>query len=285
MTSEICLERDIEELHVDPGHIVTHPLFEDIHKELAVLFAANGTFGDEVAGLCVEEPLAARLFAPALIGDIDGFRCGAFDDRNKLHPLSAHFISEEPIDRTAVLFICRIHGTDHVEPDSVSLQKRPALHYFVKGALLASVDAIGVVDFARAIHAESNQEIVFLEEETPFIVDQYAVGLKRVFHHLARTAVLFHQLNGALEKLELHQSGFATLPRHCDVGSPVRFEQLSDVGLLSGFRHPVLLVRIQGLLRKEEAVGAIDIACRAARFRKKVEGRRRVGRKRVVDYR
>src|SRR6185436_2751213 len=135
MTSEICLERDIEELHVNPGHIVTHPLFEDIHKELSVLFAADGTFCDEVSLLCVEESLSARLFAPALIGDIDGFRCGALDDRNKLHPLCTHFIAEEPIHGTAVFLICRIHGTDHVEPDSMSLQKRPALHYFVKGAL------------------------------------------------------------------------------------------------------------------------------------------------------
>ena len=43
-------------------------------------------------------------------------------------------------------------------------------HYPIEGALSSAVDAVGVVDLARAIDAKSNQKTVFLEEGAPVVI-------------------------------------------------------------------------------------------------------------------
>src|SRR6266542_3773315 len=148
MATEIGLERHIEHLDKDPAHVMTNPLLEDIHEEAAVLFATDRALGHEVAGLRVQQALAAGLLAPAEVGDIDGFRTGALDDGYKLHPPCAHFIAEETIDSAAMFLVCGVHRTQDVEFDSVIAQVPPALHYLVEGPLLAAVEPVGVVDFA-----------------------------------------------------------------------------------------------------------------------------------------
>ena len=126
---------------------------------------------------------------------------------------------------------------------------------------------------AWAVDAQPNQKIVFLEEGAPLIIQQDAVGLKGVFHGLTGPAVLFDELDRAPEELELHQRRFASLPRHGDRGRAVRLQQLADVGLQRGLRHPVLFVRIQRFLRQKEAISAIDVAGGPARLRQQVEAR------------
>src|SRR5882762_1730400 len=102
MAAEIGLERHIEHLDKNTAHVMAHPLLEDIDEEAAVLFAPHRAFRYEVSGLPVEQALAARLLAPALVGDIDSLLGGALDDRDKLQPLCAHLIAEETINRAAV---------------------------------------------------------------------------------------------------------------------------------------------------------------------------------------
>jgi hypothetical protein len=41
MAAEIGLERHVEELNVNTAHVMTHPLFEDIHEEAAILFVPH----------------------------------------------------------------------------------------------------------------------------------------------------------------------------------------------------------------------------------------------------
>jgi hypothetical protein len=41
----------------------------------------------------------------------------------------------------------------------------------------SSVYTIGIVEFRGAVQTEANQKVVHLEESTPFVVQQYAVGL------------------------------------------------------------------------------------------------------------
>ena len=72
--------------------VVAHPLLEDVHKELAVLFAADRAFGDQVAGLRIEQALGAGAVAPAQIGDLQCLRGGALDDRDELDPLGLHLV-------------------------------------------------------------------------------------------------------------------------------------------------------------------------------------------------
>jgi len=59
---------------------------------------------------------------------------------------------------------------------------------------------------------------VFLEEGAPVLVEQDAVGLKRVPHDLARPTILVDELEGAPEEVELHQRRFAALPRDRHLG-------------------------------------------------------------------
>ncbi len=276
VAAEEGLERDVEQLHVDLAHVVAHPLLEDVDQEAAVLFGADRALGDQVAGLRVEQALLARLLAPALVGDLDRLLGGALDDRDELHPLRAQLVAEEAVHRAAVLLVGGVDGAQDVEVDLVLAQEAPAAHHQVEGALAAAVDAVGVVQLARAVDAQADQEVVLLEEHAPVVVEQQAVGLEGVLHRLAGLAVLVDQLDRAAEELELHQRRLAALPGHRDLRRAVRLEQLADVGLERGLGHAVLVVRVQRFLGQEEAVGAVDVAGRAARLGQQVEARRRV---------
>ena len=280
VAAEEGFQRDVEELHVDLAHVVAHPLLEDVDQEAAVLLGPDRALGDQVAGLRVEQPLLARLLAPALVGDLDRLLGGALDDRDELHPLRAQFIAEEAIDGAPVVLVGGVDGAQDVEVDLVLAQVTPAAHHQVERALAATVDTVGVVQLARSIHAQADEEVVLLEERAPVVVDQQAVGLECVLYGLPGLAVLLDELDRAAKELELHQRGLATLPGHRDLRRAVRLEQLADVGLERGLRHSLPVVRVERFLGQEEAVGAIDVAGGPARLGQQVETRGGVRRQR-----
>ena len=119
MAAEIGFQGHVEQLDINLADVVPHPFLENLHHELAVLFAAYRTVGDHVASLGVEQALFAGPFAPAQVGDLDRLRRGALDDRDELHPLRAQFVAEEAIDGAAVFFVGGIDGAQDVEFDSV----------------------------------------------------------------------------------------------------------------------------------------------------------------------
>ena len=247
---------------------------------------ADGALGDQIAGLRVEQALAAaRPLAPALVGDGERLLGGALDDRDELHPLRAQLVAEEAIDGAAVLLVGGVDRAQNVELDAVLAQMPPSLHDEVEGALSAPVAPVGVVQFARPVDAQADQEIVLLEEGAPGVIEQHAVGLKGVLHLLAGPPVFLDQRDRVLEELQLHQRRLAALPRHRHFGRAVRLQQLPDIGLERGLRHPVLVVGIQRLLRQEEAIGAVDVAGGAARLREQVKARRRADRRLGLDRR
>ena len=101
---------------------------------------------------------------------------------------------------------------------------------------------------------------MLLEERAPGVVEQQAVGLKRVLYGLAGAAVFLDERDGLLEELQLHQRRLAALPGDGHLGRAVRFQQLADIGLERRARHPVLVVGIERFLREEETIRAIDVA-------------------------
>ena len=109
--------------------------------------------------------------------------------------LRLELVAEEAIHRAAVVLVGGVDRAQDVEVDPVAAQVPPAVHHQVEGALAAAVDAIGVVELARTVDAQADQEVVLLEEGAPLVVEQDAVGLERVLHHLARTAVLLDELD------------------------------------------------------------------------------------------
>ncbi len=256
-----------------------HPFLEDVDEELTVLSRPHRALGDQVARLGVEQALAPVLaHAPPLVGDGQGLGAGPFDDGDELHPLRAQVVAEEPIDVASVALVGRVDRAQDVELHPVAAQQPPPVHHLVPGALRPPVDTVGVVQLLGAVDAEADEEVVLGEELAPLVVEQDAVGLERVLHHLVGPAVLLDQLDRLAKELDAHQGRFATLPGDGDVRCPVRLEQLADVRLQRGGRHAALVVRVQRFLGQEEAVGAVDVARRPARFGEQVEAGWCVGR-------
>ena len=154
-------------------------------------------------------------------------------------------------------------------------RKPPAAHDEVERALPLAVAPVGVVQLARPVDAEADQEVVLLEEGAPGVVEQDAVGLEGLLNRLPGLAVFFDEFDGALEEFELHQRRLAALPGDRHFGRAMRLEQLADVALERRLRHPVLVVGVERLLRQEEAIGAVDVAGRPARLGEQMKARRR----------
>src|SRR5450631_3207908 len=205
MAAEVGLEGYVKHLDEDRADIVAQPLLKNVYEELAVLFAADGAVGDEVAVLGIEQALAAGLVAPSLVGDIDGLGAGPLNDGDELYPCRLQLIAEEAIDRAAVMFVGGVDRAQDIEVDSVLAEEAPALHHFVEGASLAAVEPVRVMDLAWAVDAQADQKIMLLEKSAPLIIEKDAVGLKGVFDGLLGSAVLFDQFDGAPEELNLHQ--------------------------------------------------------------------------------
>lgn len=242
-------------------------------QEAAVSFATDRALGAQVAGLRVEQGLAAGLLAPTEIGDLDRLCGSVLEDGGELDSLYAQFVAKEAIDRAAVVLVSGVDRTQDIEINTVLAELAPSPHHPVEGALSA---AVGVMDLARAIDATSNQKLVFLEEGAPVVIEQDAVGLEGVLHNLAPPAVLLDEFDGPPEEFELRQRGLAILPSHGYIRSAVRLQQLPDVGIEGGLGHPLLVVRVQRLLRQEEAIFAINIASGADRLRQQVGARWRI---------
>jgi hypothetical protein len=276
MPAEIGLERHVEHLDVNLAHVMAHPLLEDVNQKATVLFASDRTLGYEVAVLRVKQALAVGLLAPAQIGDVDRLFGGALNDRDELHPLRAHLITKETIDRAAMFLVGGVDRAEYVEFDSVLAQVLPALHHLVESTFLRAVQPVSVVEFAWPVDAQANQKVVFLKEGAPLIIEKDAVGLESVFHDLLGAAILFDEFDRAPEELELHQRRLTPLPGHCYRGRAVRLQQLADVGLERRIGHPILFVRIQRFLGEEETISAINVASGPARLCQQMEARRRV---------
>ena len=153
-----------------------------------------------------------------------------------------------------------------------------AAHHLVKAAAPAPGQTERVVNLARTVDRDPDEEVVLLEEGRPSVVQLGAVGLDRVLRPLPRLQVVVDQLDRAAEELEPHQRRLATLP--CDLhdrDACVRLDQLTDVRLQQLIGHPEATARIQHLLGEKEAVGAVEVADGAGGLREQVKSRRRIG--------
>ena len=123
------LEGDVKELDENRTDVMTHPFFEDIHEEAAVLLAANRTLRHQASGLGVEEALLTGPLAPALVGDCERLCGSALDDRNKLHPVCTQLVAEEAINRAAVVLVSGIDRAQDVVFDPMFTNSPPSFHH------------------------------------------------------------------------------------------------------------------------------------------------------------
>src|SRR5690606_29940707 len=106
------------------------------------------------------------------------------------------------------------------------LQQANAAHHLVKGWTPAFVLAVGIMQLAGAIDADADQEVVFLEELAPLVIQQGRVGLERVFYGHARFAILRLEFDGFPEKIHAHQGWLTALPGKGYLWYVLRFDML-----------------------------------------------------------
>ena len=240
-------ERGVEVLDEDRPDVVPHPLVEDRAEEVAVRRGLDGV-GEELAVVAV-------------------------DDRDQLDEVRVEVVAQEAVDVGAVVLVGAVHRHQRVPLHPVPLQRGEAGHDPVEGRLAAPVDAVGVVELARAVDGDPHQEVVLPEELRPVVVEQRGVGLQGVAHHLARPGVPTLELDDPAVEVQTHHGRLAPLEGEDRLGLvPVRVEQLDDVLLEDVVGHPEARARVELLLRQVEAVGAVEVAHRAGRLGHDVEG-------------
>lgn len=164
-------------------------------------------------------------------------------------------------------------GRERVELNAVLLQQREAGHDFVECRLPAFVDAVGIVQVSRPVDAQSDEKFVFCEKFAPLVVEQRAVGLKRVFDRAA-LGVASLEFNDVTKKVQAGDRRFTALPRKTDDGARLRGDVIAHVGFEHFRRHAeVALARVEMLLLQVEAVSAVEITLRPHRLGHEVEWR------------
>jgi len=234
---------------------MAHPLIEDVAEEMAVLLRAD------------------RAVLHALAFLIAGVVV-ALHDRDELHEPDLQFIAEEAVDLQRVVGVGGVYGAEDVEVDLVALQHLAPAHDALKGRLAALVDAVGVVQFTRPVHAEADEEVVLLEELRPVVVEQHSVGLEAVVDAHAGLFVLLLVTDGLAEEVEAHQGRLAALPGEGHFGHLLRLNVLPRVFLQQGRVHAEVAAGVEAFLGEEVTVLAVEVADGAAGLGHEMEGAR-----------
>ena len=91
-----------------------------------------------------------------------------------------------------------------------------------------------VVQQLRAINTHADKEVVFLQELGPILIDEGAVGLKRVSYTLTGLGELGLVIHGLLEEIQTHEGRLAALPGDAGI-APSHFQVLAG----EGSQHPL----------------------------------------------
>src|SRR6266571_5976625 len=227
-----------------------HPLVEDGGQKGAPLLWFHRALGDLVA-----------LLKSNLSLLID-----ALDNRDELDELGAHLVTQEAVHLQWVIGIRSVDRRQNVELYFMLLQQPRSTHHFLERRRTTFIYTVGIVHGLWTIQAQPDQEVMFVEKSAPIIIQEDAIGLHGVLNVDARASIGMHKLHRAIEKVESHQSWFATLPGYRDFRSTLRFEQLTNIGFEGLVTHAKTTVRVEFLLGEEKAIGAIEVTGSARRL-------------------
>ena len=93
--------------------------------------------------------------------------CDALDHRDELHEPSAALVAQEPVDLAAAVLVGGVHGGQHVVLDARSAKLAEPAHHLIEAAASAFGDSECVVDLARAVDRDADQEVVLAQERRP----------------------------------------------------------------------------------------------------------------------
>ena len=237
-----------EGLHVDLSDVIMHPLLEDLDQEAPKLFGMHRSVGSLVP----------------LLDQVEAIRIHPFNDRDELDPFRLCLVTQEAVHLFGLVGSQVVDGHQDIVLHAVLLQHAQAAYDLVESRRSAFVDAVGVVQLARTIDADADQEVVFFEELAPLVVQQRTVGLHGVLKSHAWFAILLLVLDGFAVEIDPHQGRFASLPGHRDLVAAVGLDQLADIGFEGLFRHAEFAIGIEQLLVQEEAVRTGQVASRPA---------------------
>ena len=142
----------------------------------------------------------------------------AFDDRDELDVSHAEVVAEEAVDVERVVLVRRVHRAEDVDVDFVLAEQLVSAQHLVEGRVALLVDAERVVQLARTVDADADEEACSREQLAPLVGQQRAVGLDRVFDGLVRAPMLLDELDRAAEEVDAHQRRLAALPGDGDLG-------------------------------------------------------------------
>ena len=129
-----------------------------------------------------------------------------------------------------------------------------------------------IVNLARAVDAQADEEPVLLEEARPVVVEQGAVGLQVVLDALPGLGVFLLQRDDLLEELEAQQRGLAALPGEDDFVGGDALDVVPHEPVEQLVVHvPAARTARQLLLAQIKAVGAVEVAGRSGRLGHHVE--------------
>src|SRR6185312_14274340 len=100
---------------------------------------------------------------------IVGFTSYAFDNRDELHVAAADFF-QEAVNLKRLPRIMAVHYGKRVEFDAMLFQHVEASDDAVEGRLAAFVYAVAIMQLARTVDREADEEVVLREKFAPFIV-------------------------------------------------------------------------------------------------------------------
>ena len=188
-------------------------------------------------------------------------------DRDELDVCGVELAAQETVDVERPRRVEAMHAGERVETHTELPQQLGRCHHFVEGRRAALVDAKAIVQLARPVDAQTDQEMMLLEERRPAFVEQHAVGLQVVFDALSGLCVFLLQRDDAAEKIQAPQRRLAALPGKHHFGARHAFDILPDEKLKRLVAHLARARTVgQRFLAQIEAVFAIEIAGRARRL-------------------
>ena len=110
-----------------------------------------------------------------------------------------------------MFYILLVKQSKGVELYAVGFASFDGFHYAVECAFAGVVEAVVVVVFFWAVNADADEEIIFGEELTPFVVEEYSVGLETVCDSLARLSVFLFEFYHFFVVVEAHEGWFSAL--------------------------------------------------------------------------
>ena len=108
-----------------------------------------------------------------------------FHERDELQPAQV-VLAEEVVEPLRLGDALLSDHAEDVELDAVLAEDLDGLHHPVPRRRAAEREPMPVVQLLRPIEADTEQELVLAEEPRPLVVDEGAIGLEAVPHHLAR---------------------------------------------------------------------------------------------------